>query len=94
MVSCRQSCSVCRTSGWSGTSRSPTTFSAQAWLEGKATLSMSCASARWNGGGTLRPAFMRRTASAAVAFQRQRVPNIGASSSACTSRSRALAAFR
>ena len=32
---------------------------------------------------------MRRTASDAVAFQRQRVPNIGASSSACTSSSRA-----
>jgi hypothetical protein len=94
MVSCRQSCRVCATSGWSGISRSPTRFSAQAIWSGNTTVSRSSASERWNCGGTLRPPFMRRTASDAVAFQRQRVPNIGASSSACTSTSRALADFR
>ena len=62
---------------------------AHASWSGNTTVSRSCASERWNCGGTLRPPFMRRTASDAVAFQRQRVPNIGASSSACTSTSRA-----
>ena len=40
---------------------------------------------RMSCGGTLRPPRMRRIASARVAFQRQRAPNIGAASSACVS---------
>ena len=44
------------TSGWSGISRSPTMFSAQASWSGNTTVSRSCASVRWNCGGTLRAA--------------------------------------
>src|SRR5213595_776526 len=49
---------------------------------------------RWSGVGTFLPPRARSTASARVAFQRQREPNIGASSIACTSRCSAVSGFR
>ena len=94
MASVRQSRSVSSTSGWSGTSRSPSMFSRQASWSGKTTASRSSAWWRWSCGGTRRPPRMRGRARAREAFQRQRTPNIGASSSACTSTSRTVAALR
>src|SRR5205809_5200960 len=49
---------------------------------------------RWSGVGTFLPPRARSTASARVAFQRQREPNIGVSSIACTSRCFAVSGFR
>ena len=46
------------------------------------------------GGGTLRPPAKRRTASARVAFHRQRAPNIGAGSIACVSTSSTVSGRR
>ena len=42
---------------------------------------------RWIGGGTRRPPWKRSSASARIAFQRQRVSNIGACTAACVSSS-------
>ena len=84
----RQSAIVWRTSGWSGISRSPTRFSAQASWSGKIAAIRSSASMRGSGGGTFLPPRKRGSASATPATQRQRVMNIGASSSAWTSTSR------
>ena len=64
IASCRQSAMVWRTSGWSGISRSPTRFSAQAIWSGKTAAIRSSASMRASCGGTLR--------AAAEARQRQR----------------------
>ena len=85
---------VCRTRGWSGISRSPARFSAHAIWSGNTTATRSSACIRWMGGGTLRPPMRRGTASDTFAFQRQRMLKMGASSSACTSTSRAVALAR
>src|SRR6266702_4217734 len=85
---------VCLTSGWAGISRSPTRFSGQASWSGNTAAIKSSASIRWSGVGTFLPPRNRSTAGARVAFQRQREPNIGASSMACTSRCSAVAGFR
>ena len=47
-----------------------------------------------SGAGTLRPPRCLGKASDRVAFQRQRMGNIGASSSACTSTSRTVLLFK
>ena len=82
IASLRQSAIVCRTSGWSGISRWPTTFSAQAIWSGKIAATRSSASIRANCGGTFLPPRNRGNANATPATQRQRVMNIGASSNA------------
>ena len=66
IASCRQSSIVCRTSGWSGISRSPTMFSPHASWSGKIDASRSSAAMRCNGGATLRPPRMRSSASATM----------------------------
>ena len=94
IASLRQSAIVWRTSGWSGTSRSPARFSAQASWSGKIAATRSSASMRASCGATLRPPRKRGRASATPATQRQRATNIGASSSAWTSSGRTLAECR
>ena len=59
---------------------------------GKTAASRSSARMRWSGIGTFRPPSKRSSASARVAFQRQRVPNIGAASAACARSSRSVVA--
>ncbi|EXF42604.1 hypothetical protein BAY1663_04990 [Pseudomonas sp. BAY1663] len=94
IASCRQSSRVWRTSGWSGISRSPTMFSRQATWSGNTVASRSSLFIRCSCGATLRPPAMRGNASAVTAFQRQRTPNSGASSSAWISTCSALAECR
>ncbi len=94
MNSRRQSSIDCFTSGWSGISRLPVRFSAQASWSGNTTASRSSESARWNGAGMRLPFRFRTRASAIAASQRQRVPNTGASSKACTSTSSAVSDLR
>ena len=73
IASFRQSAMVWRTSGWSGISRSPTRFSAQASWSGKTAAIRSSASMRASCGGTFLPPRKRGSASATPATQRQRV---------------------
>jgi hypothetical protein len=94
MASVRQSAIVWRISGWSGISRGPARFSAQASWSGKIAVIRSSASMRISGGGTLRPPRKRGNASATPAAQRQRVMNIGASSNAWINTSRTVAGCR
>ena len=90
IASRRQSCRVCATSGWSGTSRSPTMFSRHATWSGNTVAIRSSDFIRCNCGATFLPPTNRGNASAVVAFQRKRAGNSGASSSACTSTCSAL----
>ena len=94
IASSRQSRIVCATSGCSGTSRSPARFSAHATWSGKTAASRSSDFMRCSCGATFLPPVKRGNASAVVAFQRQRTANSGASSSACTSTSSAVAECR
>ena len=94
IASSRQSSMVCLTSGWSGISRSPTRFSGHASWSGNTAATRSSASIRCSGVGTFLPPRARSTASARVAFQRHREPNMGASSIACTSRCSAVSGLR
>ena len=71
-----------------------TRFSPHATWSGKIAASRSSAAIRWSCGATLRPPRKRRSASATVAFQRQRAANIGASSSAWTSSGRTVFELR
>ena len=64
IASFRQSAIVWRTSGWSGISRSPTRFSAQATWSGKTAAIRSSASMRASCGGTFLPPRKRGSASA------------------------------
>ena len=90
VTSCRASWMVWRTSGWSGISRTPATFSAHAFWSGNTIAARSSACMRWMGGGTLRPGAQRGTASDTLAFQRQRMGKMGESSRAWVSTSRAV----
>ena len=65
---------------------SPGRFSAQASWSGKHRGQQVLGTHALEGRRHLAPAAVRRTASARVAFQRQRVSNMGAASSACVSR--------
>ncbi len=85
---------VWRISGWSGISRSPTRFSAQASWSGKSAVTRSSAPMRASCGGTFLPPRKRGSASDTPATQRQRVVNMGASSSAWISTGRTLAECR
>ena len=85
---------VWRTNRWSGISRSPTRFSAQASWSGKIVAIRSSASIRASCGGTFLPPRKRGSASATPATQRQRVMNIGASSNAWINSGRILAGCR
>ena len=84
IASTRQSRMVSNTSGWSGMSRSPGTFSAQACAAGNTTDSVSAARILMRCGGTRLPPRRRSTVSARVTFQRHRISNIGRSSRAWT----------
>ena len=94
IASCIASWMVWRTRGWSGISRAPARFSAHAIWSGKTTATRSSACIRWTGAGVLRPPARRGTASDTFAFQRQRTVKRGASRTACTSTSRAVALAR
>jgi hypothetical protein len=76
-ASVRQSWSVWRTSGWSGISIGPATFSWQAAAWGKTAAIRSSASMRWIAGGFFLPPRKRRIASARERFQRHRAVKIG-----------------
>ena len=91
IASCRQSCSVWRTSGWSGSSIGPPAFSWHWASAGNTAAIRSSASMRWSAGGVFLPPRMRSTASARPRFQRQRAFHMGESSAACASASRAPA---
>ena len=90
IASCRQSLTAWLTSGWSGTSRSPARFSAQAIWSGKTAAIRSSACIRMICGGTFLPLRKRGSASETPAVQRQREANIGASSIAWISTGRTL----
>ena len=92
IASVRQSSTVWRTIGCSiGTSIGPPgSVSGQASACGKAAASRSSARIRRSGAGTRLPLRERSSSSERCTFQRQRVSNIGAASSAWTSTSRAV----
>ena len=94
IASSRQSRIVCATSGCAGISIGPIRFSAQATWSGNTRASKSSAAIRCSCGATLLPLRQRGIASARVAFQRQRIANIGASSSACVNTSQTVFEFR
>src|ERR1700693_2148874 len=68
--------------------------SRQASWSGKTAASRFSDSIRGNGAASFDPPRKRGTASERVAYQRQRIVNIGASSSACTSKSRTVLEFK
>ena len=96
MASWRQSSTVWRTTGCSiGTSIGPPgSVSGQASAWGKAAASRSSARIRSSAAGTFLPFRERSSSSERCTFQRQRVANIGAASSAWISTSRAVSGRR
>ena len=83
IASCRQSSSVCRTSGWSGISIGPgATFSWHAARVGNTAAIRSSDSIRWMAGGFFRPPRIRSTVSEVLRFHRQRAANMGEVSTA------------
>ena len=94
IASFRQSSSACCTSGWSGISRSPGRFSAQAIWSGNTEPTRSSAAMRMSCGGTLWPPRKRGRASDTPLTQRQRVVNIGKSSTAWINTPRAVLELR
>ena len=79
---------VSRTRGWSGISIAPPPWlSWQAVCAGNTEAIRSWARIRWSAGGTRLPPRLRRSVSERVAFQRQRVSNIGDCSAACVNSS-------
>ena len=94
IASVRQSRSVSKTSGWSGTSMSPgAALSWHATCAGNTAARRSSERIRWIGAGTFRPPVCRSSASARDASHRHRVPKSGACSTACVTTSRARRAL-